>query len=157
MNQVLLTVNGTTRHAEVREGDVLVDVLYRHFGTPRRRSCESHCSACVVHIDGDAARACTTPLQDAIGRHIVTLDGLSRSEGLPPKELHAVERAWRDEGVPISSCRPGLIMATAALLMINPSPTQAEVDEAIPMTCGCGVKPYVYRAIQSLSEGMAHW
>lgn len=157
MNHLLLTVNGVTQTTCVRDGESLVDVLYRHFGTSGRRSCEGTCAACIVHVDGYPVRACTTLVREVAGQDIVTLEGLSRSEGLPPTELHAVERAWRDERVPVCSCRSGLIMATAALLMTNPAPTKSEIDDALPMACGCGVNTHVYRVIRSLSEGMAHW
>ena len=69
------------------------------------------CGACTVHLDGAAIRSCITPLVDAEGAEITTIEGLSRDGS------HPVQQAWLAEQVPqCGYCQPGMIMAAAALL-----------------------------------------
>src|SRR5262249_16254606 len=66
------------------------------------------CGACTVHLDGVASRSCSLPLSAAVGKSIVTIEGLGEGR------LHAVQRAWIEEQVPqCGYCQPGFIMATA--------------------------------------------
>ncbi len=73
------------------------------------------CGACTVHLDGAAIRSCITPLVDAEGAEITTIEGLSRDGS------HPVQQAWLAEQVPqCGYCQPGMIMAAAALLAETP-------------------------------------
>ena len=103
---------------------------------------EGACGACTVHVDGVARRACQVPIGAIEGAFVTTIEGLSRDRG------HPVQQAWAAEGVPqCGYCQPGMIMAAAALLERNASPTDAEIDAAITNICRCGTYPRIRRAI----------
>jgi isoquinoline 1-oxidoreductase alpha subunit len=100
------------------------------------------CGACTVHVDGAAVRSCSMATKDALGKDIVTIEGLSR------EKLHPVLRAWIEEQVPqCGYCQPGFIMATAALLARTPRPTDEEIEGTLTNLCRCGTYDAMRRAI----------
>jgi len=107
------------------------------------------CGACTVHVDGSVARSCSVPVGSVAGRSVTTIEGLAQSEDA----LHAVQSAWIDHQVPqCGYCQSGMIMAVAALLEDNPTPTDAEIDAAITNICRCGTYERIRGAIHSLAE-----
>jgi isoquinoline 1-oxidoreductase alpha subunit len=146
--QYEITVNGR-KHAIEAEADMpllwaLRDVL-RLKGT--KYGCGiGMCGACTVHLDGEAVRSCTIPVEYAANGEITTIEGLSSDRS------HPVQIAWLAEQVPqCGYCQSGMIMATAALLKSNPSPTEEQIDDAITNICRCGTYPRVKRAILRIS------
>ena len=111
----------------------------------------SLCGACTVHVDGDAVRSCVTPVSDVVGKKVTTIEGLS-SDG-----QHPVQQAWIEEEVPqCGYCHSGQIMAAAALLAQNPSPTDEEIDDAMSDNlCRCGTYQRIRRAVHRASKIMA--
>jgi len=108
------------------------------------------CGACTVHVDGNAVRSCSFPLSAAEGRRITTIEGLS------PDRSHPVQRAWIAEQVPqCGYCQSGMIMAVAALLAANPTPTDSEIDAAITNICRCGTYHRIRKAIHA-AAGTEH-
>jgi isoquinoline 1-oxidoreductase subunit alpha len=109
---------------------------------------QSLCGACTVHIDGKAVRSCVTPVSDAAGSAITTIEGLDPKLGGPLKD------AWIAEDVPqCGYCQSGQIMAAAALLRENLSPTDADIDEAMTgIICRCGTYPRIRRAIHRAAK-----
>lgn len=107
------------------------------------------CGSCTVHVDGEALRACVTPLAAVEGKAIVTI------EGLDPEGEHVLQRAWRQFGVPqCGYCQSGQIMQAAALLKTTPKPTEAQIDEAMTGNiCRCGTYTRIRAAIQAAAEG----
>lgn len=154
-----LSVNGRPRTINVDPDTPLLRVLRDELGlTGAVYACTNgRCSACVVHVDDRATRACRIPVHVVQGAQIVTIEGLAAREGLPAAELHAVQRAWVECGVPPCPCQAGMIMAATALLMDNPDPSEAEIDAAVFLGCGCGVRPHALRAIRSLAERLRAW
>jgi isoquinoline 1-oxidoreductase alpha subunit len=105
------------------------------------------CGACTVHLDGAAIRSCITPLADAAGGEITTIEGLSADGS------HRVQQAWLAEQVPqCGYCQPGMIMAAAALLADTPQPSDADIDAAMTNLCRCGTYDRVRRAIHRAAE-----
>jgi len=103
------------------------------------------CGACTVHVDGQAVRACITPLASMEGRRIVTIEALAGA-----KQRHALQEAWIAQQVPqCGYCQSGMLMAAAALLARNPHPTDAEIDAAMTNLCRCGTYPRVRAAIHA--------
>jgi isoquinoline 1-oxidoreductase alpha subunit len=101
------------------------------------------CGACTVHINGEAARSCITPISGAAGKRITTIEGLS-GDG-----RHPVQRAWIDEDVSqCGYCQAGQIMSAAALLAKHPNPSDAQIDVAMNDNfCRCGTYLRIRRAI----------
>jgi isoquinoline 1-oxidoreductase subunit alpha len=101
------------------------------------------CGACTVHIEGEAARSCVTPISNVAGKKITTIEGLS-ADG-----THPVQQAWMEINVPqCGYCQPGQIMSAVALLAKKSSPTDAEIDDAMSGNiCRCGTYQRIRQAI----------
>jgi isoquinoline 1-oxidoreductase subunit alpha len=101
------------------------------------------CGACTVHIEGQAARSCITPIASVAGKHITTIEGLSADAS------HPVQIAWMEEDVPqCGYCQSGQIMSAVALLKKKPNPTDADIDEAMSGNiCRCGTYQRIRKAI----------
>ncbi len=101
------------------------------------------CGACTVIIDGDAVRSCTITLDEAEGRFITTIEGLSRDRS------HPVQQAMVAEGaIQCGFCTPGIVMAATALLKKSTSPTNEEIHAALSNLCRCGVYPRLRDAVR---------
>src|SRR5213594_3078316 len=144
-----LLVNGRRRIVEAAANTPLLWVLRDNLGlTGTKFGCGiAQCGACTVHRDGDAVRSCVLPVAAAAGKRVTTIEGLSSSRS------HAVQRAWIAEDVPqCGYCQSGQIMAAAALLAKNCSPSDADIDAAMTNICRCGtyqrIRAAVHRAAQ---------
>jgi isoquinoline 1-oxidoreductase alpha subunit len=105
-----------------------------------------HCGACMVHVDGNAVRSCRVPISALEGSFVITIEGLSRDRS------HPVQQAFAADMVPqCGYCIPGVIMAAAALVDRNDSPTDAQIDAAIPNLCRCGIYPRLRESAASRS------
>jgi isoquinoline 1-oxidoreductase subunit alpha len=106
------------------------------------------CGACTVHLDGQPIRACVTPVSAVAGKRITTIEGLSEDG------THPVQQAWLElDVVQCGWCQSGQILAAAALLEANKSPTDAEIDAAMDGNiCRCGTYPRVRAAIKRAAE-----
>jgi isoquinoline 1-oxidoreductase alpha subunit len=106
------------------------------------------CGACTVHVDGKAVRACQTPLGSLAGKKVVTIEGLAANRA------HPVQQAWIAEDVPqCGYCQSGQIMSAAALLAVESSPTDSQIDEAMNANlCRCGTYLRIRRAIKLAAD-----
>ena len=141
---MILTVNGKRHEVDVPADKPLLWVLREDLNItgPKYGCGVAACGACTVHVDGGAMRSCSLPASAAAGKTVVTIEGLGEGG------LHAVQRAWIEEQVPqCGYCQPGFIMATAALLKANPTPTDKEIDEALTNICRCGTYSALRRAV----------
>ena len=107
------------------------------------------CGACTVHLNGVAIRSCVTPVSVAEGQKVTTIEGLS-GDG----ELHPLQKAWQQFGVPqCGYCQSGQLMQAASLLQANPSPTEIQIDEAMSGNiCRCGTYPRIRDAISHVAK-----
>jgi isoquinoline 1-oxidoreductase alpha subunit len=106
------------------------------------------CGACTVLVDGEAEKSCDMRLNEAVGAHITTIEGLS------PTHSHPVQLAWIAEQVPqCGYCQSGMILAAVALLRRNPHPTDAEIDSAMNHICVCGTYQRIRAAIHRAANG----
>ena len=101
------------------------------------------CGACTVHINGEAARSCITPVSSVEGKKITTIEGLSADGS------HPVQKAWIEEDVPqCGYCQTGQIMSAVALLAKKANPTDVEIDDAMSGNlCRCGTYQRIRKAI----------
>jgi aerobic-type carbon monoxide dehydrogenase small subunit (CoxS/CutS family) len=108
----------------------------------------AQCGACTIHLDGKPVRSCRTPVSAVGGRAVTTIEGLS-ADGLT-----AVQRAWIEEDVvQCGYCQSGQVMAAAALLADNPSPSDADIDNAMRRNiCRCGVYQRIRKAVHRAAE-----
>lgn len=141
-------VNGNRFEADVEDDMPLLWVLRDELGLKGTKyGCGvAQCGACTVHIDGQAVRACQTSAVDAAGAEITTIEGLGT-----PATLHAVQEAWIEHQVAqCGYCQSGQIMQAAALLDLNPEPTDTDIDVVMSGNlCRCGTFPRIRAAIKS--------
>lgn len=103
------------------------------------------CGSCTVHVDGEATRACITPLANVAGKEIRTIEGLADENGA----LHPVQEAFIEEQVPQCGwCMSGQIMTAVSFLDSNPNPNEEEIVEAMGNNyCRCGCYTRIYQAV----------
>ena len=101
------------------------------------------CGACTVHLDGSPVRSCVTPVSAVGARKITTIEGLGAGK------LHVVQHAWADaDVVQCGYCQSGQIMTAAALLAVNPNPSDDDIDTAMSgNVCRCGTYDRIRSAI----------
>ncbi len=106
------------------------------------------CGSCTVHIDGQAQRSCVTPVTEAVGSEITTIEGLSAHGE------HPLQQAWLAEHVTqCGYCQPGQIMSAAALLESNPNPSDDDIDAAMRnVLCRCGIYQRIRNAIHTTAQ-----
>jgi len=132
----------------------LLEVLRDHLDlTGTKNVCEmGECGACTVHLDGVARYACLTLALEAVGKRVTTIEGLTPAEG----SLHPLQQAFVDkDGLQCGFCTPGQVMAAAALLAVNPSPTHDEIRAAMAGNiCRCGAYPKIFEAVAEAAARM---
>jgi isoquinoline 1-oxidoreductase alpha subunit len=148
-----LMVNGKPQSVEADADTPLLWVLRDQLGlTGTKYGCGlGLCGACTVHLDGQPVRGCTTPVSEAVGKKVSTIESMQSS-----KVGVAVQNAWVAEGVPqCGYCQSGQIMSAVALLSRKSKPTDADIDEAMSGNlCRCGtylrIRAAIHRAAAAL-------
>ena len=152
---ITVTVNGTSRTADVEPRTLLVDFLREHLGlTGTHVGCDtSQCGACTVHLDGMSVKACTLFAVQADGRAVTTIEGLVQGEN---GTMHPLQEGFQEKhGLQCGFCTPGMIMAAADLLDDNPDPSEQEIRHALEGNyCRCTGYHNIVRAVQYAAEKM---
>jgi carbon-monoxide dehydrogenase small subunit len=153
MPTVSLRVNGKEVSAEVENRSLLVQLLREKLGlTGTHVGCDtSQCGACVVHINGDAVKSCTTLALQVEGANVTTIEGLATNG-----ELHPMQEAFRDNhALQCGFCTPGMVMAAIDLVNKNPSPDEQTVRHELEGNlCRCTGYHNIVRAIIAGGEAM---
>jgi len=105
------------------------------------------CGACTVLIDKSAQRSCLVPVSSAVGKEIITIDGIPSN--------HPLKRAWIELQVPqCGYCQPGQIMEAYALLLENPRPTRDQIVQRLSShICRCGTYNRIIGAVEKAVKG----
>ena len=148
---IKLTVNGDTRQYD-GDGEMpllwyLRDLLTL---TGTKYGCgKGLCGACTVHLDGQAIRSCSVPMERLDGANITTIEGLGTDEE------HPLQIAWASHDVPqCGYCQSGQIMQAASLLAENSSPDEQQINDAMSgVICRCGTYQRIRAAIKSAAGG----
>lgn len=153
MATFLLDVNGQQRSVDGVDADTpLLWVLRDHLGlTGTKYGCGiEQCGSCTIHVNGAAVRSCGFPVGQAVGKKIVTIEGLAGADG----SLHPVQQAWIDHDVAqCGYCQPGQIMQAAALLARTPSPSDEQINTAMDGNlCRCGTYARIRAAIHDAAK-----
>ena len=129
MATIRFTLNGKAISVETEPDRSLLEVLREDLGlTGTKYGCgEAECGACTVLLDNQAVFSCVTPVGDAQGHKITTVEGLASGGA-----LHPVQQAFLDEGaMQCGYCTPGMVLRTVALLESHPQPTDAQIVEGL--------------------------
>jgi len=149
-----IRVNGEEHHVALASERNLLIVLREELGlTGTKYGCgEGECGACKVLLDGVAVRACQTPVGEAVGHEVTTIEGLARGE-----ELHPVQQAFLEAGAfQCGFCTPGMIVAVASLLRRLPEPSDDEIRAALDGNiCRCGGYLRILDAVHRASRTLA--
>jgi carbon-monoxide dehydrogenase small subunit len=144
---VQVTVNGTSYSAEVEPRLLLVHFLRDNLGlTGTHVGCDtSQCGACVVYLNGQSVKSCTTLAVQADGGEVTTIEGLAKDGTFDPVQ----EGFWEMHGLQCGFCTPGMIMSSHALLQKNPNPTEEEIRHGLEGNlCRCTGYQNIVRAVQ---------
>jgi isoquinoline 1-oxidoreductase subunit alpha len=143
---ITLTVNGRKTKVDAAPDTPLLWVLRDTLGmTGTKFGCGAQlCGACTVHLDGNPARSCGTPISAAAGKRITTIEAIGKTEA-----GRKIQVAWAEIDVPqCGYCQSGQIMSATALLAGNPHPTDSDIDAAMAGNiCRCGTYPRIRAAI----------
>ncbi len=147
MHEYTLRVNGASRTVRTDADTPLLYVLRNdlELNGPKFGCGLSQCGACTVHLDGRAARSCVTPVSSLAGKAVTTLEGIGTLD-----KLHPLQKAFLDEqAAQCGYCTNGMIMSAKALLDSKPSPSVAEIKNALAGNlCRCGTHNRIVRAVQ---------
>jgi carbon-monoxide dehydrogenase small subunit len=154
MLKVSMTVNGKAASASVDPRTLLVQFLRENLRlTGTHVGCDtSQCGACVVHIDGEAVKSCTTLAASCEGAHVTTIEGLAKGT-----QLHPMQEAFREHhGLQCGFCTPGMIMT--AVDMVNrkgPSLDEATIRHELEGNiCRCTGYHNIVRSIEAGAKAM---
>jgi nicotinate dehydrogenase subunit A len=151
---IRLSVNGGIHDVDAAPDTALLYVLRNdlELNGPKYGCGLGECGACNVLIDGVVARCCVIPISGCVGREIVTLEGLGSRDHPDP-----VQDAFiREQAAQCGYCLNGMIMATKALLIRNPRPSEADVTEALRHNlCRCGAHIEIVRAVMRAAGRVA--
>lgn len=146
MPTYVLNVNGVDRQANVSSAEmpllwVLRDVLNL---TGTKYGCGIEvCGACTVMVDGQREHACVFNVSSAVGKKIVTIEGLS------PDRSHPAQQAWIAKQVPqCGFCQPGMLMSTACAMKAGHH--GSEIASEVKNLCVCGTYPRIKQAVAGL-------
>lgn len=151
---IQLNVNGMEEEVYIEPWWTLGHVLREQLGlTGTKISCGTgDCGACTVLINGKAVKSCIYPAAKAIGKKIITIEGLTGQDG----SLHPIQQAFVDcFAVQCGYCTSGMVMATKALLDENPHPSEDEVKEYLRGNlCRCTGYTKIVEAVLTAAEKM---
>lgn len=150
MAAINLNVNGKKQTVEVDPKTPMLWVLRDHLNLVGTKfGCGiAQCGACTILLDGSSTRACQLPVSAAEGKEITTIEGLSENGD------HPVQKAWLEHDVPqCGYCQAGQIMSAVSLLKSNPSPSDADIDNAMNGNiCRCGTYLRIKAAIKTAAN-----
>jgi isoquinoline 1-oxidoreductase subunit alpha len=150
MAAITFELNGKRQTVDVAPQMPLLWVLRDTIGlTGTKFGCGiAQCGACTVHVNGQTARSCSTPVSSVEGKKVTTIEGISEIPNNP------VQRAWVEVDVPqCGYCQSGQIMSATALLSRTPNPTDADIDQAMRGNiCRCGTYQAIREAIHRAAK-----
>ena len=155
MPQVTLTVNGQTHTAEVEGRTLLVELLREKLRmTGTHVGCDtSQCGACVVHVNGESVKSCTTLAVMCNGANVTTIEGLAATDGT----LHVMQEAFREyHALQCGFCTPGMVMSAIDLVNKHPNGiTEQQIREGLEGNlCRCTGYHNIVKAIAAAAEVM---
>ena len=154
MTTVSLTVNGQTVTADVDPRTLLVQFLRENLRlTGTHVGCDtSQCGACVVHLNGQAVKACTILAVQANANVVTTIEGIAQGG-----ELHPMQAAFREHhGLQCGYCTPGMIMSAIDIVNRKGSALDEQTirDELEGNLCRCTGYHNIVKAVAAGAQAM---
>ena len=151
---IQLTVNGKAHESAVEPRLLLSDFLRHELGlTGTHVGCEHGvCGACTVLFDDEPVRSCLMLAVQAQGHTITTVEGLSPG----PENMHPLQEAfWTTHALQCGFCTPGILMTLIPFLEANPTPSTAQVREALSGNlCRCTGYQHIVEAVVLAARNM---
>jgi nicotinate dehydrogenase subunit A len=148
-----LIVNGQPRRFEADERETLLDVLRNRLDLtgPRFGCGAEQCGSCSVLIDGEDKPSCAIEIGAVAGKSIVTVEGIGTAEKPHPLQTAFLEKQAGQCGY----CLSGILVCAKSLLDRNPSPSRAQIAEALSWhLCRCGVHNRILDAVALAASRM---
>jgi carbon-monoxide dehydrogenase small subunit len=151
-----MLVNGKEASGRIDPRMLLVEFLREQLSlTGTHIGCDtSQCGACVVHIDGEAVKSCTTLAVMADGRNVTTIEGLA-ADGAP---LHPMQEAFRQHhGLQCGFCTPGMVMTAIDIVRRKGHDLEEHVirEELEGNLCRCTGYQNIVKSIAAGAKAMA--
>lgn len=154
MGAVTLTINGKEVTKDVEDRTLLVSFLREELGlTGTHVGCDtSQCGACVVHVNGNAVKACGVVVGQVDGASVTTIEGLASGA-----DLHPMQEAFRTHhGLQCGFCTPGMIMMAVDIVKRHPTGLTEDIirHELEGNICRCTGYHNIVKAIAAAAEEM---
>ncbi len=119
-----------------------------HTGT--KYSCgEGFCGACTVLVNNEAVLSCQYPVQNVIGKEVITIEGLQKNGRLHPLQTAFIQH----NALQCGFCTPGMILKAYSLLLKNPRPSSREIVKDMDgYLCRCGSYNRIIQAVQTAAQ-----
>jgi len=146
-----LNVNGDNYEVLVSPNQTLLEVLRERLGLMgTKRGCDlGACGACTVLLDGEAYLSCIMLAMDAVGKEIVTIEGLGEEGDLDPLQKSFIEKGALQCGF----CTPGMILTAKAILEEEAQPTDDVVKNKLAGNlCRCTGYTKIVEAVLSVGQ-----
>ena len=148
---IRLNVNGDARSVGVPTHYTLLETLRYILGlTGSKQGCDKgDCGACTVIVDGRPTLSCITPVCEAVGAEVVTVEGLASAQGPHPLQ----DEFDLNGAAQCGFCTPGILCSAAALLERNQAPSREEIKEALSGNlCRCTGYTKIYDAVEAAAR-----
>ena len=153
MVTVGIKINGKEISKEIQDNTLLSDFLRDSLAlTGTHVGCDtSQCGACVVHLNGNSIKSCTTLVADCDGAEITTIEGLAKNE-----KMHPMQEAFKKHhGLQCGFCTPGMVMSAVDLLQKNKSPSEQEIRDWLEGNiCRCTGYQGIVAAVKDVASKM---
>ena len=133
-NSIEINVDGKDYQVSVKPYDTLSRVLRDELGLfGVKRGCDyGGCGACTVSIDGRAVYSCMYPVQNVVGKKVLTVQGLAHNGDVSHEALSEIQKRFLENGgLQCGYCTAGVMMSTKCLLDKNPNPSMKDIQEAL--------------------------
>ena len=153
MAVISIKVNGKKISKEVPDSTILSDFIRENLAlTGTHIGCDtSQCGACVVHLNGNSIKSCTTLVADCDGAEIKTIEGLTKNG-----KLHPMQEAFKKHhGLQCGFCTPGMVMSAVDLLQKNKNPSEQEIRDWLEgKICRCTGYQGIVAAVKEAASKM---